>query len=64
MNPPGQKESLRQIRLVEDALAKSLCSIYHGRVAYPKAQKPGKAPKESEDEENNRVPREARPIAG
>jgi putative nucleotidyltransferase with HDIG domain len=56
--------TLRQIRLVEDSLAKSLCSIYHGRVAYPKAQKPGEAPKESEDEEDNRVPHEARPIAG
>ncbi|UCF32822.1 MAG: HDIG domain-containing protein [Phycisphaerales bacterium] len=56
--------TLRQIRLVEDSLAKSLCSIYHGRVAYPKAQKPGEVPKEPEDEEDNRVPRKARPIAG
>ena len=31
--------TLREIRQVEDSLVKSLCSIYHGRVAYPKAQK-------------------------
>ena len=29
--------TLREIRQVEDSLVKSLCSIYHGRVAYPKA---------------------------
>jgi membrane-associated HD superfamily phosphohydrolase len=32
--------TLKEIRQVEDSLAKSLCSIYHGRVAYPKARKP------------------------
>jgi len=32
--------TLREIRQVEDSLVKSLCSIYHGRVAYPKARKP------------------------
>ena len=32
--------TLQQIHMVEDSLVKSLCSIYHGRVAYPKAQKP------------------------
>lgn len=31
--------TLQQIRQVEESLVKSLCSIYHGRVAYPKAQK-------------------------
>jgi putative nucleotidyltransferase with HDIG domain len=31
--------TLREIRLVEDSLIKSLCSIYHGRVAYPKPVK-------------------------
>ena len=31
--------TLREIRLVEESLVKSLCSIYHGRVAYPKARK-------------------------
>ncbi len=31
--------TLRQIRKVADSLVKSLCSIYHGRVAYPKATK-------------------------
>lgn len=33
--------TLREIRLVEESLVKSLCSIYHGRVAYPKARKAG-----------------------
>jgi hypothetical protein len=28
--------TLREIRLVEESLVKSLCSLYHGRVAYPK----------------------------
>ncbi len=31
--------TLREIREVEQSLVKSLCSIYHGRVAYPKAPK-------------------------
>ncbi len=31
--------TLRELRIVEDSLVKSLCSIYHGRVAYPKSQK-------------------------
>ena len=31
--------TLREIRLVEESLVKTLCSIYHGRVAYPKASK-------------------------
>jgi membrane-associated HD superfamily phosphohydrolase len=56
--------TLRQIRLVEDSLVKSLCSIYHGRVAYPKTQKAEGAPKDSEDEEDRRMRREARSIAG
>jgi len=30
--------TLREIRVVEDSLVKTLCSVYHGRVAYPKAQ--------------------------
>jgi putative nucleotidyltransferase with HDIG domain len=29
--------TLREIAVVEDALTKSLCAIYHGRIAYPKA---------------------------
>ena len=29
--------TMREIQLVEDSLVKTLCSIYHGRVAYPKA---------------------------
>jgi len=39
--------TLREIRLVEESLVKSLCSIYHGRVAYPK---PAKAQAEQEPE--------------
>jgi|CXWL01.1.fsa_nt_gi putative nucleotidyltransferase with HDIG domain len=31
--------TMRDIRLVEDSLVKSLCGIHHGRVAYPKAGK-------------------------
>jgi len=31
--------TLREIRVVEGSLVKTLCSVYHGRVAYPKAQK-------------------------
>jgi len=30
--------TLREVRIVEESLVKSLCSIYHGRVAYPKAR--------------------------
>lgn len=32
--------TMRHLRMVEESLVKSLCSIYHGRVAYPKARKP------------------------
>ncbi len=32
--------TLREIHLVEESLVKTLCGIYHGRVAYPKARKP------------------------
>ncbi len=28
--------TLREIHVVEESLVKSLCSLYHGRVAYPK----------------------------
>jgi len=31
--------TMRDIRLVEDSLVKSLCGIHHGRVAYPKTRK-------------------------
>lgn len=31
--------TMREIRLVEESLVKSLCSIYHGRVAYPRSSK-------------------------
>lgn len=33
--------TLKELHLVEESLVKSLCSIYHGRVAYPKARKAG-----------------------
>ena len=36
--------TLMQIRLVEDSLVKSLCSIHHGRIAYPKARKATEEP--------------------
>lgn len=32
--------TMREIRLIEESLVKTLCSIYHGRVAYPKALRP------------------------
>ncbi len=31
--------TMREIRMVEESLVKTLCGIYHGRVAYPKANK-------------------------
>jgi len=31
--------TMKEIHLVEEALAKTLCAIYHGRVAYPKQTK-------------------------
>ena len=40
--------TLKEIRQVEDSLVKSLCSIYHGRVAYPKAQKHEAVPVQQE----------------
>ncbi len=35
--------TMREIQLVEDSLVKTLGSIYHGRVAYPKAARPVEA---------------------
>jgi membrane-associated HD superfamily phosphohydrolase len=32
--------TLREVRLVEESLVKSLCAIYHGRVSYPKTRRP------------------------
>ena len=43
--------TLRELRRVEESLVKSLCTFYHGRVAYPKSQ-PAKA--ESEDQAQQR----------
>ena len=51
--------TLKELRRVEDALAKSLCSIYHGRVAYPKAKKPGDSATEEAAE-----PASARRLSG
>ena len=31
--------TLKELSQVEDSLVKSLCSLYHGRIAYPKARK-------------------------
>ncbi|MEM9082373.1 MAG: HDIG domain-containing metalloprotein [Planctomycetota bacterium] len=33
--------TLRELSAIEDSITKSLCGIYHGRVAYPKAEKEG-----------------------
>jgi len=38
--------TMRDIKQVEESLVKSLCSIYHGRVAYPKAQQTPEPPAE------------------
>jgi len=35
--------TLRELNLIEAALVKSLCSVYHGRIAYPSDSKPSKA---------------------
>jgi hypothetical protein len=35
--------TLKEIRKVEESLVRTLCSIYHGRVAYPRARKPKEA---------------------
>ena len=32
--------TLRELHLVEESLVKTLCSIYHSRIAYPKTKKP------------------------
>ena len=29
--------TMRQLRLIEDSLVRSLCAMYHGRIAYPKS---------------------------
>ena len=52
--------TLQQIRLVEESLVKSLCSIYHGRVAYPKAHKH----KEESKEESKEEPDKSRKMSG
>ncbi|MBU0716617.1 MAG: HDIG domain-containing protein, partial [Planctomycetes bacterium] len=40
--------TMREIQLVQESLVKSVCSIYHGRVAYPKAKGAAQAPAEPE----------------
>jgi len=32
--------TLRELHIIEASLVKSLCSIYHGRIAYPSSEKP------------------------
>ena len=32
--------TMRELRLIEDSLVRSLCAMYHGRIAYPKTEKP------------------------
>ena len=34
--------TMRELRLIEDSLVRSLCGMYHGRIAYPKQKKPEK----------------------
>jgi len=51
--------TLRELHRVEESLAKSLCSYYHGRVAYPKKDKPERAAGADQPQE-----RTAAPIAG
>ncbi len=41
--------TLTQLHRVEESLVKSLCRFYHGRVAYPKADKPGPADSEPKE---------------
>ena len=36
--------TLKEIRKVEESLVKSLCGIYHGRLAYPKARREREEP--------------------
>ena len=44
--------TLREIHQVEDSLVKTLCGIYHGRVAYPKARKPREGERDQSGSEN------------
>jgi cyclic-di-AMP phosphodiesterase PgpH len=32
--------TMRELKLIKESLLKSLCGMYHGRIAYPKAEKP------------------------
>jgi cyclic-di-AMP phosphodiesterase PgpH len=34
--------TMKSLHIIEQSLIKSLCGMYHARVAYPKAEKPGK----------------------
>ena len=44
--------TLRELHQVEESLAKSLCSHYHGRVAYPKAKEKEERPAEPEPQQD------------
>ena len=39
--------TLRELHQIEAALVKSLCSVYHGRIAYPSDQKQPAKPNET-----------------
>jgi hypothetical protein len=55
--------TLKEIHKVEESLVKSLCSIYHGRVAYPKERK-GEDGRAEESAGIPRRPHAVRPAAG
>ncbi|MBN1764648.1 MAG: HDIG domain-containing protein [Sedimentisphaerales bacterium] len=44
--------TMRELHLIEESLVKSLCGMYHGRIAYPKQEKP---PKQKEQENQQKV---------
>jgi cyclic-di-AMP phosphodiesterase PgpH len=39
--------TMRDLRLIEASLVKSLCGMYHTRIAYPKTEKPERLERES-----------------
>ena len=50
--------TLREVNLVEQSLVKSLCGMYHGRIAYPKDndKKTESTPAKSEQQDNQNKP--------
>ncbi|MHC4976557.1 MAG: HDIG domain-containing metalloprotein, partial [Planctomycetota bacterium] len=52
--------TLREVREVEDAIIRTVCSVYHGRIAYPDASKSDKpAPDEPRPEQRGSVTKSA-----